>query len=361
MKVLLACGGTGGHIFPAFSVAEEFRAYHSNVEIVYVCGEKDIEDEIFRIVKKEKVIPVQSAPFRGAKSFLQPSFLIKLIKGFTKSLSFLKKEKPQVVVGFGGYFSFPVILAAKYLGIQTMIHEQNVVPGTANKYLAKWVDRVALSYEETKQYLHVKSQVRVTGNPIRSSIEKDTRREALGFFDFSDNRKTLLVLGGSQGSESINTLFMAALKILPSAIKSQMQVLHLCGKMPLDQAGAAYDEHGIPARVFSFFDRMDLAYGVADFAIGRAGATFLAEVKSKNIPAILIPYPFAGGHQIANAKVFCASSPGTMLEQKDATPEKVTRLIKDLFAQTSAPIKVSERGENARAVMTRFILEAAQA
>ena len=175
MKILLACGGTGGHIFPAFSVAEELKRRDPACEILYVCGKKDIEDAIFKMVKDEKVFSVTSAPFTGRSSLWNPVFLIKLFRGICQSAALLVRERPGAVVGFGGYFSFPVMLAAKLLGIPALVHEQNVVPGVANRFLSRFVDGVALSFEETGRYLPRSKGVRTTGNPIRSSIETSDR------------------------------------------------------------------------------------------------------------------------------------------------------------------------------------------
>ncbi len=359
MKILLACGGTGGHIFPAISVAEELKRRDPRTEIVYVCGKKDIENSIFKMVIHEKVASVDSAPFGRALSLLKPSFLIKLFQGCAQSWRLLRDEKPQVVVGFGGYFSFPVMLMAKLRGIRTLIHEQNVIPGVANKFLARVVDGVALSYPDTQEYMPRHGVMKVTGNPIRASIEKDCRQEALKYFNFSNEKTTVLVVGGSQGAESINTFFLDALKFLTGPIKEKIQVLHLCGKMGPESAQAVYRSSGIPAAVYSFFQRMDLAYGACDFSVGRAGATFLAEIAAKNIPAILIPYPYGSGHQLLNAQAFCKGSESVVVEQKDMTPEKLAQLLTEFSARGKAGRADSSVGAsgNARILLADFIQE----
>ena len=364
-RVLLACGGTGGHIFPAFSVAEEIKKKYPELKLVYVCGNKDIESAIFRLISGEKVIAVESAPYRGSRSLFSPSFLLKLTRGFWRSVGILKREKPAIVVGFGGHFSFPVILAAKLMGIPTVIHEQNVMPGFANKVLARLVSGVALSFEETRRYLPSHRLVRVTGNPIRASIERDCREEGLRFFGFSSDKVTALVLGGSQGAESINTVFLETLKLLPMADRASLQVVHLTGKMSTVSAEASCAKGGVFSRAFSFFERMDLVYGVADFAIGRAGATFLAEAAAKKIPAILVPYPFAGGHQLLNAKEFLRDGRSLVIEQKDLSPQTLAPVVVEfikaamekkqktnIFPQEHAPL-------NTRTKVMNFIEECA--
>jgi len=315
--IVLACGGTGGHIFPAFSLAEEIRKQRPDVKIIYVCGRMEIEALIFKFLEGQKIVSVVSAPFKGRSSLLNPIFLIKLIVGLFQSVWLLATSRPGLVVGFGGYYSFPVVIAAHWMKIKTMIHEQNVVPGAANKFLSTRVDAVALSQAESGRYLSPLKNARVTGNPVRTFIEEDRRGEALSYFGFSPERRTVLVVGGSQGAESINTFFLEALPLLDPSIKERLQILHLCGRMSSGEAEQCALRAGIPCRAFSFFQRMDLAYGAADFCVGRAGATFLAEIASRQLPAILIPYPFGGGHQSVNASVFAQTHSAVVIEQKD--------------------------------------------
>ncbi len=365
MKYIFACGGTGGHIFPAFSVAEELKRRDPASKILYVCGKLDIENEIFKMVLREKVVSIESAPFRGARSLLSPIFLIKLSKGLASAADILRRERPDVVVGFGGYFSFPVILAARLKGIPCLLHEQNVIPGVANRMLGSYVSGTALSFAETKAYLKKSVNVRVTGNPVRTAIENGVSKdEALRFFDLDPGKRTVLVLGGSQGAESINTLFLEALGHLTADFRKKIQVLHLCGRMDPRDAQKRIKEAGVLAKAFSFFDRMDLAYSAADAAIGRAGATFLAEISTKSIPALLIPYPFDNGHQKLNATIFSLTHRAVVALQKDLTAESFARHLEALVAESEK--ETPSRGTflpaektNARKLLADFIMECA--
>ncbi len=330
-RLVFACGGTGGHIFPALSVGEEIHRRDPQSRILYVCGKKDIESAIFKIAHHENVAVIESAPFRGTFSSVSPAFLLKLAKGFFQSLKLLRRERPEWVLGFGGYTSFPVLLAARYLNIPTMLHEQNVIPGKANRWLAGWVNAVALSVAETEPYLPKARKKKVTGNPIRSRVERECRKEALRFFGFSPEKKTLLVLGGSQGAESINTLFLQCLPHLSSFTKAHFQVLHLCGGMNPQDSEKRCAEEKIFAKAYSFFDAMDLAYGAADFCVGRAGATFLAEIQTKPIPVLLVPYPFSDGHQRANANVFQKKYGARIAEQKELDPQKMATILNEMM------------------------------
>ena len=373
---IFACGGTGGHIFPALSVGEELRRSDAAARIVYVCGKKDIESVIFNAASLppcladgqtagrdgrgpgEGTVCIDIAPYRGAVSFVSPVFLLKLLRGFFQSMALVRRERPALVAGFGGYVSFPVILAAKCCGIPTMLHEQNVLPGRANRMLAPHVDAAALSFAETKKLWPVLKKTRVTGNPIRASIERECRQEALRYFGFSADKKTLLVLGGSQGAESVNTFFLDCLEKLSTHARSRLQVLHLCGRMRPEDSESRCGRAGIPAKVFSFFERMDLAYGAADLCVGRAGATFLAEVATKNIPVLLVPYPFADGHQYANADVYQHLIGARVAEQRDLNPEKLAKMLEQMMQevrQHPADSAAVVSGSNARQALADFM------
>ncbi|MBI4431962.1 MAG: UDP-N-acetylglucosamine--N-acetylmuramyl-(pentapeptide) pyrophosphoryl-undecaprenol N-acetylglucosamine transferase [Candidatus Omnitrophica bacterium] len=356
MKIVLACGGSGGHIFPAFSVAEELKKRHPGSEIIYVCGKKGIESQIFKPLVKERVFSIDSAPFGGLKSLGNPRFLIKLAAGTIQSLRFLEREKPDIVVGFGGYYSFPILIAAKIKKIRTAVHEQNVLPGVANRALCRIVDGTALSFEESAPALKGARLLRVTGNPIRESIEKHCRQEAIAFFGFDPEKFTLLVVGGSQGAESLNTVFMECLPFLSDTWRRQFQVLHLCGKMSPEESQERCRKAGIFCRAYSFFDRMELAYSAAHAALGRAGATFLAEVAVKGIPVLLLPYPYGSGHQMANAKAFARHHNTVLLNPLETTPRELAMKLETLKNRQPIPGSFTE----ARKRLADFVEELAR-
>lgn len=359
MKIIFACGGTGGHIFPAVSVCEEIKSRVPGAEMLFVCGKRELENTILSGLIHERLVSIHSAPFRGPRSLWNPAFLVKSLAGFCQAFVLMRREKPDAVVGFGGYVSFPVLLAAKTAGIRTMVHEQNVIPGLANRVLARVAEGVALSHSETKDHLPPLKRIHITGNPIRAFIERPCRVEALEFFGFSDERVTLLVLGGSQGAESVNRFFLAALENVDQAVKEKIQVLHLCGRMPVSTAADRYKVLGVRARVYSFFERMDLAYGAADFALGRAGATFLAEIAVKKIPAILIPYPYGDGHQRFNAKLFSQKNEATVLEQRGLTAERLAQVLTQQIRRSSSTVRPKTEVSSSRRLLSDFILETA--
>lgn len=358
--VVLAAGGSGGHIFPAIGLAEELKKRHSSIRVIYLCGAKDIESRILRGAGGDGFYPIESAPFRGIASAVDPRFLSRLYRGYRTARRLLALERPAVVAGFGGYYSFPAVLAARSLGVPTLLHEQNVVPGRANRLLARWVDAVAVSCAQTTRSFRGARRIVHTGNPVRESIERDCRQEALRSFGFSADRKTLLVLGGSQGAESINTIFAQALGLLEEGTRERLQTLHLCGRMDPRESERLSGLAGVPARAFAFFDRMDLAYGAADVALGRAGATFLSEIAEKDISAILVPYPHGDGHQRWNARAFADRCGAEIVEQADLTPERIADLLrKALQGQSVRRRRLSGEGAAARGRLADLVIELA--
>lgn len=358
MRVLLACGGTGGHVFPAFSLAEELLRRDPSAVVHYACGDKDIETLIFRIVSGRAVSTVTSAPFRGLRSAADPGFWRRLGKGFLQARRLIRDVRPDVVVGFGGHYSFPVAAAARCARVPVVIHEQNAVPGMANRLLARWADGVALSHAQTAPLVPTRARVRVTGNPIRSAIGTVPRSEALAYFGFDASRRTVLVLGGSQGSQSINAVLIPALERAGAGALGRLQVLHLCGKMRSEDAQSALESAGVKARAFSFFDRMELAYAAADAAIGRAGATFLAELAACPVEALLVPYPFAGGHQMANARAFAARHRAQIVEQSDLGPEVVADFLSRV-SRMPGSAQPPAGAPSARGLLADFVTELA--
>ena len=271
---------------------------------------------------------------------------------------------PDVVVGFGGWISAPVVLAARNRRIRCLLHEQNVVMGRANQWLVPWVDRVAVSFRETQARLDREASV-MTGLPVRQGIGHTMRAQAAARFGFDPDRPTLLILGGSQGSRAINRLMVdAASGILP-AERDAWQVVHVTGPADAAAAQAAYRAHRITAWVAPFLVEMDAAYALADVVIGRAGASTIAELARCGTPAVLIPYPYAGNHQRANAALVEAIGGGVMIEESQATPARVLgaarRILTDHRLRLMMSRQMRELGCADAAVRLRdVIVEVAQ-
>jgi UDP-N-acetylglucosamine--N-acetylmuramyl-(pentapeptide) pyrophosphoryl-undecaprenol N-acetylglucosamine transferase len=239
----------------------------------------------------------------------------------------LGTRRPDVVVGFGGWVSVPVLLAARQHRIPCVIHEQNVRLGRANRWLAPRVDRVAVSFAATQQALGAAGAV-FTGLPVREGIGRVQRHQAAARFALDPARRTVFVLGGSQGSTRLNTLWTQAVSRLTAEERRGWQALHLTGSADEARVRAIYAEHGLRAWVAASCADMAQAYALADVAVTRAGASTLAELVRCAVPAVLIPYPFAQGHQRANADVLAAAGGAVVMEEREADAAQVLGAVR---------------------------------
>lgn len=328
MKVLLACGGTGGHIFPALSFLERLKSKCPHLKVIIVITRRKIESRIVPFEYRVVYLNVSPVSFNfNRKNIIA---VIKLLVGAIQSIYIILRFYPDMVVGFGGYATFSLIFFAKILGIKTIIHEQNVVLGVTNKLLAPFVDRIAISFNQTQKFLKAHShKITVTGNPRCYNLLKVNKNEALNFFGFSESKFTILVMGGSLGSTKINTVFIKTLEEIKNKIN--LQVIHLSGMNDFAVLKDNYKKMDISFKLFDFLKPMHYAYSAADLAISRAGATTLAEIIFFGLPAIIIPYPFAYQHQFANARVLAERQTAILIEDKDLNVITLSNVIMDLF------------------------------
>jgi UDP-N-acetylglucosamine--N-acetylmuramyl-(pentapeptide) pyrophosphoryl-undecaprenol N-acetylglucosamine transferase len=302
-------GSSGGHIFPALSFIERLKTRCPDVTVTLIIpklnalGDRPGDCSV-------KYIFMRPLSGSGLKRI---TAVFDFLRGSLQSALIVAELHPDVAVGFGSIACAPAIVFAWLFRARTIIHEQNVVPGLSNRILAWFADRIAISFEETRPYLSsYVSKIVFTGNPVRSSLKVIERRQAQGFFGLDPDIKTVLVMGGSQGSRSINRAVPEALSAL--AGKTPVQVIHLSGKKEEQDLIRKYSELGIKARVFAFLDAMEYAYSAADLCIARAGATTLSELEFFRLPAILVPYPFAGAHQAQNAQVLKDSGSALVID-----------------------------------------------
>ncbi|MBO8159322.1 undecaprenyldiphospho-muramoylpentapeptide beta-N-acetylglucosaminyltransferase [Thermosyntropha sp.] len=304
MRLILSGGGTGGHIYPALAVAKGVREIIPDVEIIYVGTEKGMEKDIV----KKAGYPFKSIDISGIdrSSMLKASkSLIKFPKSFIQAFNIIKNFKPDVVLGTGGYVSFPVVLAGTFFNCKTIIHEQNVFPGLANRNLASRVDYVLLTFEETKKYLKAKN-IKVTGLPVRKEIvevQKDVAMRNLGLED----KFTLVAFGGSRGAMSINK---AMIDLVEKYKNEDVQIIWITGNTRYEEIlnklkeKIDLDKMKLTLRLFPYMYNIEEALAAADLAVCRAGASTLCELAVLGLPAILVPYPYAAeGHQEKNARV----------------------------------------------------------
>ncbi|MDO8436441.1 MAG: undecaprenyldiphospho-muramoylpentapeptide beta-N-acetylglucosaminyltransferase [bacterium] len=324
VKILIAAGGSGGHIFPAVALARRLKQLDGGVQILFVGSEKALDRRIF---EKEglrySLLSANKMPYRiGPASLL---FLIKLFADLVRSLCILAFDRPNVVLGFGGYVSWPIVFTAYLLRIPRIVHEQNVIPGRSNKVLFNLADKIALSFSETARSLSVRDSKKavLTGNPIRASLFKGDRPNGIMRLGLDEKRFTLLVIGGSQGSHFLNETVIDAVSRLDTKMKARLQVIHITGLKDYDWAAKEYERIGIPSRVFSFIDRIEDAYSASNLIVTRSGASAIFEIALFGRPMILIPYPFAGSHQAENAKVFSERGAAVKMEEKDLSADSL--------------------------------------
>ncbi|HKQ37067.1 MAG TPA: undecaprenyldiphospho-muramoylpentapeptide beta-N-acetylglucosaminyltransferase [Verrucomicrobiae bacterium] len=344
--VAVACGGTGGHLFPGIAVGEELM--RRGCEILLLVSEKEIDEQA---VKSAYGMRVVALPAVG----LQRGQFGRFVRGFSKSFMAVRQvfaeRPPRAVVGMGGFACAPPILAGKLFGAATFLHESNSVPGKANRLLAPLVNRVFVGFPQARARLHNK-HVLVTGTPVRPQFQPTAPEPCRLALGLEPNRPVVLVMGGSQGAAAINKLVFEALPELRRAVPG-LQFLHLTGPNDETNARAQYATQKAKAVVHTFLTEMELALGAATLVVSRAGASSLAELAAMQVPAILVPYPTAAdNHQFYNAHAFASAGAAVRIDQADATGENLAALIvkllqdagqlKNSLAQWHAPNAASQ-------------------
>jgi len=334
LKVIIAGGGTRGHLFPGLALAEEFRRRDNNTEVVFVGTEHGIE---------ARIIPREGYPikFLRAEGIVGISFLKKLrasakmVLSVIDSYRILKSVTPDIVIGVGGYASGALVLIAGMKSIPTMIHEQNSVPGLTNKMLGLIVRRICVTYHESLSSFPM-GRTFLTGNPIRSNILKGDRDAAFRLFSLDRDLFTIFIFGGSSGARSINRVMVEALNHLTD-LKDRVQFLHQTGEKDYEGIREAYRKTGVRGTVAPFIYQMAEAYAASDVVISRAGATTLAELTALGKPAILIPYPFAAGrHQEFNAMKLREMGAAYMVPDNEMKGETLAKAIRELYENEAA-------------------------
>jgi UDP-N-acetylglucosamine--N-acetylmuramyl-(pentapeptide) pyrophosphoryl-undecaprenol N-acetylglucosamine transferase len=331
VKLLIAGGGTGGHLFPGIAMAEELTSRQPENDVVFVGTARGLEA---RAIPKAgyplELIDVTGLKGKGAFGLLRG--LLRLPRALLQSLRLLRRQRPDVVLGVGGYASGPVLLAAWLLRIPTAIQEQNAVPGITNRLLGRFVGAVFTAFPEASRHFP-RSKVHDSGNPIRRALlENFLKPGGAGPCDDPNSFK-LLVLGGSQGARRINEVFPQAVALLPAALRGRLCVAHQTGASDVTPIEETYRQAGVRADVVGFIDDMSRAYQEANLLICRAGASTLAEITVCHRASILIPFPFAADdHQTHNASVLVAAGAAVMIPESKLTPERLSAEIERLVA-----------------------------
>jgi UDP-N-acetylglucosamine--N-acetylmuramyl-(pentapeptide) pyrophosphoryl-undecaprenol N-acetylglucosamine transferase len=324
VNVIIAGGGTGGHLFPGIAIAEEFLRRNRGDRILFVGTNKGIEKRVLgNLGFSLQAIDVEGIKGKGWMKSLDAMF--RLPGALIQSFRIIRKFSPELVIGVGGYASGPVVLAARLLGIRTAIAEQNALPGLTNRILGKMVDRVFVSFGHTRRWFHA-SKVMVSGNPIRQGFAAEMKRPK------ERNRPfTLLVFGGSQGAHAINQAMLEAQDDL-GPLRDRLRILHQTGSKDWEAVAHAYQAKGATAEVLPFIMDMATAYQTADLLVCRAGATSIAEITAAGKASILIPFPAAvEDHQTKNAEVLVQAGAAEMIPEKELTGARLADAIRRYY------------------------------
>ena len=321
--VAIACGGTGGHLFPGLAVALQLR--QAGCDVALLISPKDVDQQA---VKSVSGMAVHTLPAVGLQNRNYFSFARSFIKSLFAARKVFRQRRPVAVLAMGGFTSAPPVWVAKELGIKTFLHESNAVPGRANRLLARFVNEAFLGFPEAAARLNARKNT-VTGTPVRPEFQVRPAAECRRALGLDPDLPTVLVVGGSQGASGLNKLVLAA---LPGLSARRWQWIHLTGANDFELVKAAYAQAGLRAVVRPFLAEMDLALGAATAAISRAGASSLAEMAAVRLPTLLVPLPTAAdNHQFFNARLLADSGAARLLDQKTGTPAEVAQALTSLM------------------------------
>jgi len=337
MNAVIACGGTGGHLFPGIAVAEVLR--ERGHEVMLFVSEKEI-DRVALSTRSE--FRFEQLPTIGFPSFYSPAifgFLRRFNESFSRCRAIYRSFQPQAVLGMGGFTSTAPILAGRLRGISTFIHESNAVPGKANRLTARLVRAVLLGFKECAPFFP-RSRTEVTGTPVRTELKRLDRQVAREKLGLRSDLITMLVMGGSQGASGIN---QALIKSMPFLRGLPLQIVHLSGTRDERLVADNYRRENIPAFVAAFHHRMEEVYSAADFAVARAGAASLAELALFSLPGILIPFPYAADdHQTRNAEIFVRAGGAILVKESQTSGDLLAHTIKQLLDDRQKLRRMSE-------------------
>lgn len=325
MRLILTGGGTGGHLYPGLAILKALRS-RTGVEVLFIGTRRGIES---------RIVPHQGIPFKTVwiSGLHRGRFLGNLLFPLKMAVSLLQAAwltaafNPDLVLGTGGYVSWPVLTAGNLLHKTTVLQEQNQKPGLVSRHLSSKVNRVYLSHESSLNYFKQCGHCAVYGNPVRRDLKKGSRTEAVPFFKLDPDKKTIFVFGGSQGALGLNR---AVLKSLGRMMQDpKLQVLWAAGPRWKEHVSRESAAHAERIRVYAYIERMDLAFAAADLVVCRSGATTIAELTCLGLPAVLVPFPgAANNHQEENARELVDQGAAEMIHERDANPEVLTEKIR---------------------------------
>lgn len=333
--VAIACGGTGGHLFPGMAVAEALNA--RGCDTVLIVSEKEVDQRALGGTRRD-VITLPAQPL-GSRNF--GSFANSFWKSYWLLRKRFKKRRPSAVLAMGGFTSAGPIFAGRSAGAVTCLHEANSVTGKANRFLAPFVDKVFIGFSSAAAHVRNRS-VQFTGTPVRPQFRHIPAGQARAALGLDPEDPVLLVMGGSQGATAINS---AVVQALPELLKAmpKLQLLHLTGSTGYEMVNSSYQKAGVRGKVLAFCNEMELAMAAATAAINRAGASSLAEVAALQLPTMLIPYPAAADdHQYFNARAFSQAGAARMLVQSQLKPDALAAELIQLLTDTAVQKSMRE-------------------
>lgn len=320
-RIAIACGGTGGHLFPGLAVAQELAS--AGCEVALLVSEKEVDKKAVQNLSEFRILFLPAVGLtRGGHFAFGRGFL----RSFAQARNYFKRWSPDAVLAMGGFTSAPPIVAGKFMGAATFLHESNAFPGRANRYLARIVDGAFLGFEAAQRALP-SLPVTVTGTPVRAEFQARDHAKARAELNVDPNRPLLLVMGGSQGASGINRCVIDSLDLLAHQCPL-LQYVHLTGEQDCESVRSAYASRNLRAIVEPFSPRMPDLMAAASSAISRSGASSLAELAAMRLPSILIPYPAAtDNHQMLNAQNYVNTGAAIMIEQHKVCPTELVQLI----------------------------------
>jgi len=320
--IAIACGGTGGHLFPGLAVAEQLKL--RGCDVALLISPKDVDQQA---VKSARGMETFTLPAVALQNGNYASFALSFWNSFRAARKLFRQRRPAAVLAMGGFTSAPPIFAARLVRAKTFLHESNTIPGKANRFLARFVDEAFTGFPDTAALLRAR-KITTTGTPVRPEFQIRDPRQCRVALGLDPDRPTILVVGGSQGASGLNAMVLSALPLLASR---NWQWIHLTGAKDLEQVRLTYASLRIPALIKPFLPEIPQALASATAAVSRAGASSLAEMAALRLPSLLVPFPAAAdNHQFFNARIFALSGSARLLEQKESSPEKVAAILTGL-------------------------------
>ncbi|MEG0442946.1 MAG: undecaprenyldiphospho-muramoylpentapeptide beta-N-acetylglucosaminyltransferase [Carnobacterium sp.] len=337
MKILLSGGGTGGHIYPALALIRRLQVVDPSIEFLYVGTENGLENRIVRSAG----IPFKAVKIQGFKrsvSFKNLKTIQLFIQSIQKSKKIVKEFKPDVVIGTGGYVCAPVVYAASKKGVPSIIHEQNSVAGVTNRFLARYVTKIAICFEEARaEFGKYPEKIVYTGNPRAQEVVGIKPSAVLEEYQLKATKPTVLIFGGSRGARSLNEAFLEA---LPAFMTKNYQVLFATGEIHYEKIKQQVQEQtiaGSPVSVVPYIENMPEVFANVDLVVSRSGATTLAELTALGLPSILIPSPYVtNDHQTRNAESLVKHGAAKMIAEKELSGNSLVASIDDLMLNEKA-------------------------